>query len=432
MSNKTFQITAPLFGEYDVVVCGGGIAGFASAVSAAREGMKVALIEKGGYLGGIMTQGIVPHFIDAANKGGIVKEMLDYLNSRQWTCPRKGERVDENGKKIPGFLIDIEGAKYYFDEVCTSLGIELFYYSRLCAVNTADGKIESLLISSDGGNFSVKGKIYIDATGNGNLADMCGCRYDCGEPDTGIMQSMSMEYVVAGYPADNNGVESEKQKTEYHQLLEKHNITMSGGQAGFVKLPALKTWVGGGNYEYNIRPDDIKGITNATIHGRKEVIDTVKKHAEIPGYEGLETIHTSDHIGVREGRRVLGQYRITLDDIIEGKRFPDGICLVKFIVDVHKLKKDDTLDNKRGIKTKPYNIPYRSLVPLDVDNMLLAGRCISGDFYPHASYRVMGNMAATGEAAGYAASICVKDNILPCEVDGTKIRSFMDKKGYEL
>jgi len=432
MNSTTFQINAPLFGEYDVVVCGGGIAGFASAVSAAREGMKVALIEKGGYLGGTMTQGAILHLIDAANKGGIVKEMLDYLNSRQWTCPRKGERVDENGKKIPGFLIDIEGAKYYFDEVCTSLGIELLYYSRLCAVNTKDGKIEGLLISSDGGNFSVKGKIYIDATGNGNLAGMCGCRYECGEPQTGVMQSMSMCGVVVGYPDHINGVDSEQEKTEYHKMLEKYNVTTSGGQSGLVKMPALKAWVIGGNYEYNIRHDDIKAITDATIRGRKEIIDVVAKHSGIPGYEGMATVHTNDHIGVREGRRIYGQYRITLDDIIEGKRFDDGICLVKFIVDVHKLKKDDTLDNKRGIKTQPYNIPYRSLVPLDVDNMLLAGRCISGDFYPHASYRVMGNMAATGEAAGYAASICVKESILPKEVDGKKIRSFMDKKGYEL
>jgi len=156
------------------------------------------------------------------------------------------------------------------------------------------------------------------------------------------------------------------------------------------------------------------------------------KHSHIPGYEKMAAVQTSDHIGVREGRRIYGQYRITLDDALEGKRFDDGICVVKFGVDVHKLHKDDTLDNKRGLRTKPYNIPYRSLVPLDVDNMLLAGRCISGDFYPHASYRVMGNMAATGEAAGYAASLCVKETSMPKGIDGKRVSEFMKERGYDI
>jgi len=243
MEKIKYEIEAPLLGEYDVVVCGGGIAGFGAAVSAARQGMKVALIEKGGYLGGTMTQGLVPHFIDGANKGGIVKEMLDSLNLHQWTCSRIGKRVDENGAKIPGFLLDTEGAKYYFDETCTSLNIELFYYSRLCMINKENRKIESLLISSDGGNFSVKGKVYIDATGNGDLAAMCGCKYESGEPETGVIQSMSMNCVVAGYPEHIDGVDSEEEKTQYHKMLEKYNITTSGGQAGLIKLPTLKTWI---------------------------------------------------------------------------------------------------------------------------------------------------------------------------------------------
>ena len=110
---------------------------------------------------------------------------------------------------------------------------------------------------------------------------------------------------------------------------------------------------------------------------------------------------------------------------MEGRRFDDGICLVTFGVDVHKLKKDDTTDCKRGYRAKPYNIPYRSLVPLASDNLLLAGRCISGDFYPHASYRVMGNMAGTGEAAGYAAALCARDGLTPRDVDGRQVARYM-------
>ncbi len=135
---------------------------------------------------------------------------------------------------------------------------------------------------------------------------------------------------------------------------------------------------------------------------------------------------------VGEGRRIYGEYRITDEDILEGKRFEDGICLVTFGVDVHKLKSDDTTECKRGYRAIPYNIPYRALVPRDCKNLLLAGRCISGDFYPHSSYRVMGNMAATGEAAGFAAAKCAAAGISPRALDGKSVCEFMKTRRYEI
>ena len=186
------------------------------------------------------------------------------------------------------------------------------------------------------------------------------------------------------------------------------------------------------NFGYSVAHDDVERMTEATVDGRREIFDVIEAHSKIEGYEGLSEIFTGSHIGIREGRRVYGEYRITDDDIIEGRRFDDAICLVTFGVDVHKMTEGDTTVGNRGIKTKPYNIPYRSLVPLDCDNLLLAGRCISGDFYPHASYRVMGNMAATGEAGGYAASECVKAGILPRDFDGRKAKEYMISLGYEI
>ena len=110
----------------------------------------------------------------------------------------------------------------------------------------------------------------------------------------------------------------------------------------------------------------------------------------------------------------------------------DGICLVTAGVDVHRLKKDDTDDCGRGYRAKPFHIPYRALLPKGVSNLLLAGRCLSGDFYPHAAYRMMGNMAATGEAAGFAAAECIKKAITPKALDGKTVSSFMQSRGYAL
>ena len=432
MKDVSFELSVPVLGEYDIAVCGGGIAGFSAAVSAARSGMKTILIESSGYMGGAMTQSVTAHFIDAANKGGIVKEMLDFLNERGFTCPRKGSRVDENGKKRNGFIIDYEGAKYFFDKTCQDAGVEVLYYSKATAVKMKDGRITDILLSTDGGNYCIQSKVFIDATGNGNLAEMAGCSFDCGNPEDGSMQALSMQMVVVGYPEEFNSVDSEAEKTAYHQMLEEYGISTSMGQFGVCKLPSLKSWQAGCNFEFDVKPEDIRGLSLATAHGRMESMETVMKHAQIKGYEGMHVTQTSPHIGIREGRRFYGEYRITLDDIMEGRRFADGICLVTFTVDVHKLHREDTLDNRRGIKTKPYHIPYRSLVPLECSNLLLAGRCLSGDFYPHASYRVMGNMAATGEAAGYAAAMCVKEGISPREVDGTVVSRYMRQAGYEL
>lgn len=432
MHNIKYEVYAPLLDEYDVAVCGGGISGFSAAVSAARSGMKVVILENGGYMGGTMTQSLVLHFIDCANKGGIVREMLSFLNQHDMTCPRAGKRVDENGKKHHGYLLDLEGVKCFFDKTCSNLGIEVLYYSRVIQAEVENDNINHILIASDSGNYAIKAKQYIDATGNGNLAALAGCDYESGEPGSGTLQAMSMPMIIAGYPESFDSIDSEDGKTKYNSMMEENGIETSAGQFALAKLPSLQSWAANCNFEFNVRFDDIRGISKATVQGRLEDIETIMKHAKIKGYEKMFLDKTGDHIGVREGRRIFGKYRITLDDIIEGKRFEDGICLVKFIVDVHKLKQDDTLDNKRGIKIKPYNIPYCSLVPLQCDNLLLAGRCISGDFYPHASYRVMGNMAATGEAAGYAASICVKNKISPAEVDGKSVSEYMCKLGYEI
>lgn len=427
-----YHVNARELGSYDVVVCGGGIAGAAAAISAAREGAKVALIEKAGSLGGTLTEGFMPIILDSDNKGGIVRELFDFLNRHGMTCTRYGNPTDKQGKRIPGFMVDTEGCKYFLDESCREAGVKVYFHSQAMAVNMNDGVIEELLIATECGNYSLKGSIFIDASGNGILSDLAGCSWECGDPFEKRPSPASYDVCVVGMPEDYSGTEKGEDKTAYSNMLKDHGITISAGQASVRKLPSLKTWCMGINFQYDVMPDDIDSLTNAVLDGRKEVFEVIEKHKEIKGYEDLYIAFTNSHIGIREGRRIYGEYRLTDDDIIEGKRFDDGICLVKFGVDVHKLKSDDTLDCKRGIHTKPYNIPYRCLVAKECKNLMLAGRCISGDFYPHASYRVMGNMAATGEACGFAAASCVKRGISPKVFDGRLAKEFMMNKGYSV
>ena len=420
-----FAVEAKKLGKFDVAVCGGGIAGVCAAVSAARNGAKVILIESAGSLGGTLTEGQMPYILDGDNKGGMIREMIDYLSAREQTVAKKGKKLDENGKRIPGFLINVEGAKYFFDEVCREVGVKVLFHSRVAAADHTAGHIHSILLATECGNYSLEAKIYIDATGNGNLAALVGCRWDCGDPVEGRPSPASMQAAAVGMPDDYDGIQSVEDKENYGNMLEQHGISVSSQRVSVVKLPALKLWGFGMNFQYDVMPDDIESLSDAERESRKEIFEVMDAHKKIPGYEDLYLVITGSHIAVREGRRIYGQYRLTDDDIIEGRRFEDGICLVTFGVDVHKLKSDDTLDCSRGFRTKPYHIPYRCLVPLASDNMLLAGRCISGDFYPHASYRVMGNMAGTGEAAGYAAALCIRENIKPNQVDGKMVAAYM-------
>ena len=419
-------------GRFDVAVCGGGIAGACAAISSARSGAKTVLIERGGCLGGTLTEGFIPLILDADNKGGIVKELFDFLDEHGMTLARRGERVNADGRRVPGRMVDTEGCKYFFDKACREAGVTVLYYSQAAAVEMKDGEIGSLLVVSECGNYSLCADVYVDATGNGSLADMAGCGWECGDPDESRPSPTSVAICTVGMPSEYNGTDSVDDKMEYSAMLKKHGIEISGGLASVKKLPSLATWNMGINFQYDVMPDDIMTLSRAVIEGRVESFEVIEAHKRIPGYENMYTAFTGSHIGIREGRRVWGEYRISDEDILSGSRFDDGICLVTFGVDVHKLKRNDTDECLRGYVTKPYNIPYRALIPLGCDNLLLAGRCISGDFYPHASYRVMGNMAATGEAAGYAAAKCAKIACLPRKYDGRDVKAFMQSRGYEI
>ena len=427
-----FKITTKNLGSFDVAVIGGGIAGACAAISAAREGARVILVEKAGSLDGTLTEGFMPIIHDAQNKGGLVRELFDFLNEHDMTVSRYGRLVDDEGKRIPGIMVDTEGCKYFFEKACTEAGVKLLYHSQVAAIEMEEDEIRRALVTTECGNYALSSKIFIDATGNGIIADMAGCTWDCGDPFEKRPSPASMSLCTIGMPADYNGAEHETDKTAYANMLAEHGIEISAQQMSSRKLPSLRSWSTGLNFQYDVMPDDIHSLTDAVVDGRREVFETIEKHKKIEGYEDLSVAFTNSHIGIREGRRIYGEYRLTDEDILEGRRFEDGLCLVTFGVDVHKLKADDTTDCRRGYRAKPYNIPYRSLVPLGVKNLLLAGRCISGDFYPHAAYRVMGNMAATGEAGGFAAAICVKENILPRDFDGKRAKAFMVGKGYEM
>ena len=427
-----FDLKVKPLGHFDIAVAGAGVAGICAAISAARAGSKVVLIERGGSIGGTLTEGFMPNLIDADNKGGIVKDLFDFLNERSMTCTKRGNRTDEEGNIIPGRMVDTEGCKYFFDKTARDAGVEVLFYSQVAACEMDGDRIRSILLVTECGNYSLSADVYVDATGNGLLSDLAGCEWECGDPEDKRPSPTSVSLCAVGMPSEYNGTDSAEEKAEYGAMLERNGISTSAEYVSVKKLPSLMTWDMGTNFQYDVTPDDIRSLSLAVTDGRREAFEVIEAHKRIPGYDRLHIAFTGAHIGVREGRRVYGEYRISDEDIIEGRRFDDGVCLVTSGVDVHKLKADDTNECARGYRTKPFHIPYRALLPLGVNNLLLAGRCLSGDFYPHAAYRMMGNMATTGEAAGFAASECVRLGVSPKSLDGSTVREYMISRGYEL
>jgi len=173
-------------------------------------------------------------------------------------------------------------------------------------------------------------------------------------------------------------------------------------------------------HEYGIKPWEAAAISEATMRSRAEIFAVVRSLRKLGGpWQGLQVAATAEHIGVRDGRRIRGRYQVTREDLVNGARHDDAVTRVTFGVDIHAHSKEANLKepiHRANTKARPYDIPLRALMAKDVDGLMMAGRCISGDFVAHASYRVTGNAVAMGEAAGAVAAIAAKSGRMPHEV----------------
>jgi hypothetical protein len=201
--------------------------------------------------------------------------------------------------------------------------------------------------------------------------------------------------------------------------FQRAGVTPSYGKPTIFEIaPDLYTWMI--NHEYGPSALSADDLTAATLHARDELHNHIDALRGLGGvWADIRLVTTSPAIGVREGRRVRGLYTVDTQDLRVGRDHDDAVCRVTFGVDVHSTSKSagTGIDHAHGFKSKPYDVPYRALVAADVDNLLLAGRCISGDFLAHSSYRVTGNAVAMGEAAGIAAAVCHDQQISPQQLD---------------
>jgi hypothetical protein len=410
-------------GYYDVIVCGAGPAGVGASLSAAQRGLHVLLLDTAGCLGGCWTSGLMSIALDIIDKGGIPRKIMNQL-----MADNKAEWADKES-----YVYHVESMKHLLEQMLKSAKVDISLYTRVTDVRTESRRIESIL--ADGFvSCAYRARWFVDATGHGTLSALAGCTFESGYPDSGKKQPASLEALVSGVPEIwHSDIHNPEKKRELYELFQSVGIKCTyPSPLLFQNGPAARCWKLAINQQYGVDVEKPQTITDATIDARDEIYRAVEALRTLPGWENLTLVTTAEQIGLRDNRRIEGLYRITGEDCLAGRTFSDGVVPVRYFLDVHELSSaghvKDGVSNK---KTMPYQIPMRCLIAREVHNLFMAGRCLSGDFFAHSSYRMTNTACATGEAVSLAiASLSGKDdNVL---ADGASVRSAMCGLGYVL
>lgn len=425
MKTISETLQTPIVAEYDVIVVGGGPAGFAAAVCAAREGAKTCIIEQCGGIGGVATSGLMSHWT-GNTQGGFYEEIL------QRSAEKPELRQTIHPEKLHGVML----------EMLLEAGVEVRLYTFAVAPVMDENKIIGVVIESKSGRQALMGKVVIDASGDGDIAARSGAEYQLGREGDGVMQPMTLMFKVGGVDYDRaifpGSFESLVDVPAGEiQSLARANLPAPAGHVLLYKstLPGVVTC----NMTNVINVDGTKSedLTKAQLTCRKQIpliIDFLRKYA--PGYENCYLHSAASQIGVRETRHFKGLYTLTEDDIMEAKVFPDWVVTrAHFNFDIHNTKGaglDENGCQHKFSQPKGYTIPYGCFVPEKVDGLLFAGRIISGTHKAHSNFRVMPICANMGQSVGVAAAIAVKRGIAVRDVPVADIQARLIELGVEV
>lgn len=407
--------------HYDLVVCGAGPGGIGAALSAARLGHRVLLLDQAGCVGGYWTSGLMGIALDMPGKGGIPLEICNALmaeGAARW--------VDASS-----YTYDIEAMKRLLEGMLAQAGVDILLHTSLSTVDRREGRITAVHTAGfHPARFTAD--FWVDGTGHGTLGMLAGCAYEMGEPKSGLLQPASLHAVVTGVPdAWQTDIHSPEKKQALHSLLSSVGVTPSY-PAPLLFQPRGKgpIWILAINHQYHVTAEDAFTVSNATVQARREIDRAVQAIQTLPGWDGFALCATAEQIGLRDSRRITGLYRITVEDAIQGLSFPDGVVPIHSCIDVHQLMPDGRSDAEGdAIRLRPFQIPMRSLIAAACENLFLVGRCISGDFLSHSAYRMTNSACAMGEAVGIALHH-VEDSARG--VDGGLVKAEMRRRKYLL
>lgn len=426
-----FTREIPIDDSYDVIVVGGGPSGCTAAAASAREGSKTLLIEQTSALGGMGTNGLVPAWCPFSDQEKIIYRGLAekvFNELKKHTPHVKPTDLDW----VP---IDPESLKRIYDDLVTGYGAKILFNTFLADVDTDNnGNVQAIIVSNKGGLKAYKAKVYIDCTGDADLAYYAGAEYQKGDED-GNLQPGSLCFILSnvdiyGYQTmpklrGDDGVIGQILRDGKYPLIPTHHICNNIIGPGTIGFNA--------GHIFNVDNTKPETVTDALILGRKMAEEFRKALKEyLPqAFGNAHLVQTGALMGIRETRRIIGDYILTVDDYAARRTFPDEICRNSYYIDVHNNKLAAEAKGKLAHygKGESHGIPYRCLTPKGLNNVLVAGRSISVERLVQGSVRVMPVCLAMGEAAGLAASLATKAGSNVRKIDVQYLRKRLLEEG---
>lgn len=438
---------------YDIIIAGGGTAGIAAGLCAAREGVSVLLIERNAYVGGTAASGLP--FIDFFNRNGeqvvsgIAEELIEALKAES-AC--LGHIKTHGGHLNSVTMIDPEWVKIKGEEMLLASGCDILYHSFVCGVVKEGNRLKAVKVANKNGLSDIAAKCFIDTTGDGDVFKFAGAAYEKGRKNDGLCQAMSLlfrignvdvERLVSQFPIENPiiaqpvgadhayNLHISGKLTAWNDMLaaegifpdQDHNIwagTMRDHELTYVNTVRVAGKDG----------SDAFALSEAEMEGRrqlKKLIGFMRNH--LPGMENAYIAGMPNGIGVRETLRLKGVYMLTGADVIYGRKFEDVIARNCYCVDIHDPDGKGWSVFQIQSADQLYDIPYRCLVPEKLDGLLVAGRCISTTVEALASTRIMPSSMALGQAAGTAAALAVKHDVQPRNVEIRELQGRLKSTG---
>ena len=460
-STYTYTREAPVVADVDVLVIGGGPAGIGAAVASARNGASTILVERYGFLGGNATASLVGPFMTSFSADGqtqLVRGIFDELVRRM---EQTGGAIHPS--KVPSSIsrsaymkhghigvtpFDPEAMKLASAELCLEAGVTLMLHTAFVdpiveAPSASSGQVSAVrgaVVHSKEGLQAIRAATTIDCSADADVAARAGVPFKQGRESDGLVQPATMFFRVGNVdrgPVDayfREHPEEIEGRMAFSSCIKaaqaNGDYTIPRERLSMYESPQEGVWRVNVSRVLGVDGTKVADLTHAEIEGRRQVLEIyafLRKY--VPGFANCILIDTAAQIGVRETRRIEGEYTLTLDDLIDGRDFEDTIAYCAYPIDIHDPKGAGGGISNRGETANAYQIPYRCLVPLRVDQLLVAGRCVSATHEALGGIRVMPPSFAMGEAAGTAAALALREGVPPRQIPTGWLRETLREHG---